>query len=411
MLFQILFFTAVKNGTEGNAMDRTKMLVTYFRLSEQEKQERFLPKSAADLLKKKLFAIGSAHIAVAQEDGTVTAYGDNSRGQCEVNAWRDVAKVAAGDFHTVALTKHGKALAAGDNRFGQCEVGKWDGLTDIFAQRNLTVGVKEDGSLLVAAATKPFEADSGQKQTAEMAAAIGQLVSQDLKTTFSELLAQIPQPEKPDPLPVKAQETPEAPRKASAVPMQEAFQTAPPVVSETPSNYFCYTVLKDSSEVILTEYIGSRPDVVIPRMILGKPVTVIANRAFANCKVLESVTFSDTLHTIRANAFSSCINLERVLFPDNAVLESIQDNAFENCVKLKLLVFPNSIKTIGRWAFSGCKRLEMVFLPDGIQSISFGAFSECRGLKKVLISKNAQLRLDRPAFVFDDVSVLQPYKQ
>ena len=185
MLFQILFFTAVKNGTEGNAMYRTKMLVTYFRLSEQEKQERFLPKSAADLLKKKLFAIGSAHIAVAQEDGTVTAYGDNSRGQCEVNAWRDVAKVAAGDFHTVALTKHGKALAAGDNRFGQCEVGKWDGLTDIFAQRNLTVGVKEDGSLLVAAATKPFEADSGQKQTAEMAAAIGQLVSQDLKTTFS----------------------------------------------------------------------------------------------------------------------------------------------------------------------------------------------------------------------------------
>ncbi len=95
------------------------MLVTFFRLSEQERQEHYLAKNTSDILKRKKLAFGTAHMAVLEDDGTVSAYGDNSRGQCEVAAWRDMQKIAAGDFHTVGLKKDGTVLAAGDNTYGQ----------------------------------------------------------------------------------------------------------------------------------------------------------------------------------------------------------------------------------------------------------------------------------------------------
>ena len=135
------------------------MLVTFFRLSEQERKEHYLAKSTSDIFKRKKLAIGTAHMAVLEDDGTVSAYGDNSRGQCEVAAWRDMQKIAAGDFHTVGLKKDGTVLAAGDNTYGQCNVGEWSGVAELFAERNLTTAFTQDGIMLVAAA-KPEEVQS-----------------------------------------------------------------------------------------------------------------------------------------------------------------------------------------------------------------------------------------------------------
>ena len=51
------------------------MLVTFFRLSEQERKEHYLAKSTSDIFKRKKLAIGTAHMAVLEDDGTVSAYG------------------------------------------------------------------------------------------------------------------------------------------------------------------------------------------------------------------------------------------------------------------------------------------------------------------------------------------------
>lgn len=67
-------------------------------------------------------AAGGYHSVLLWSDGTVTAVGDNSRGQCDVADWTDVTAVAAGYFRTVGLRADGTILAAGSSDYGQCRV-------------------------------------------------------------------------------------------------------------------------------------------------------------------------------------------------------------------------------------------------------------------------------------------------
>ncbi len=43
---------------------------------------------------------GSDSFAELREDGSVLAAGDNSCGQCDVEEWKDIVDIAAGDFFT-----------------------------------------------------------------------------------------------------------------------------------------------------------------------------------------------------------------------------------------------------------------------------------------------------------------------
>jgi alpha-tubulin suppressor-like RCC1 family protein len=130
-------------------MERTQMVITYFQLLEQEKRALYLASSSAELLQSKLFAVGDSHILVLNEDGTATAYGDNSEGQCNVGAWTNIKKVAAGDAHSVGLRSNGTVLAVGDNTYGQCNVSSWKKVADVFATGHMTVAVTKGGEMLV----------------------------------------------------------------------------------------------------------------------------------------------------------------------------------------------------------------------------------------------------------------------
>ena len=52
--------------------------------------------------------------------------GDYSRGQCEVEQWRDVVEVAAGSTQTLGLRTDGTVLATGNDDDGQCSVAAWN---------------------------------------------------------------------------------------------------------------------------------------------------------------------------------------------------------------------------------------------------------------------------------------------
>uniref|UniRef100_UPI0036DC3A45 hypothetical protein n=1 Tax=Streptomyces cyaneofuscatus TaxID=66883 RepID=UPI0036DC3A45 len=67
-------------------------------------------------------AAGRRHTIGLRSDGTVTAVGDNKVGQCDVNGWRDMVAVAAGNVHmatntgnahTIGLTSQGTVVAVG----------------------------------------------------------------------------------------------------------------------------------------------------------------------------------------------------------------------------------------------------------------------------------------------------------
>ncbi len=59
---------------------------------------------------------GKGHTVGLKKDGTVVAVGDNTYGQCDVDEWSDIVKIAAGDWYTVGLKNDGTVLITGNNK-------------------------------------------------------------------------------------------------------------------------------------------------------------------------------------------------------------------------------------------------------------------------------------------------------
>ena len=93
---------------------------------------------------------GLQHVLGIASDGTVKAAGDNTDGQCNVEGWTDIVKVAAGFNHSVGLRADGTVVAVGQNTYGQCDVSDWQDIVDIAAYVDYTIGLKSDATLVVA---------------------------------------------------------------------------------------------------------------------------------------------------------------------------------------------------------------------------------------------------------------------
>ncbi len=85
-----------------------------------------------------------------KNDGTVIAWGNDSYGQCQVpEGLNEVTAIAAGSDHFLALKANGTVVAWGDNDYGQCDVP--EGLNDVarvFAQYDFSLALKNDGTVV-----------------------------------------------------------------------------------------------------------------------------------------------------------------------------------------------------------------------------------------------------------------------
>jgi hypothetical protein len=95
-------------------------------------------------------AAGGDHTVGLKADGTVIAVGSNSSGQRNVAGWTNVTEVSAGNFHTVGVETDGTAVAAGSNAFGQCDISDWTDIAGVAAGGWHTVGLKADGTVVAA---------------------------------------------------------------------------------------------------------------------------------------------------------------------------------------------------------------------------------------------------------------------
>lgn len=95
-----------------------------------------------------VLAVGFSHTVGVTADGTAVACGDNQFGQCAVDGWRGVRRIAAGAFHTVALLEDGTVVACGDNRYGQCNVSAWQNVVQVVACDYDTAALTADGTVL-----------------------------------------------------------------------------------------------------------------------------------------------------------------------------------------------------------------------------------------------------------------------
>lgn len=150
---------------------------------------------------------------------------------------------------------------------------------------------------------------------------------------------------------------------------------------------------------------------VIPPKYLGKPVTAIAESAFANNTALTSVSIPDSVVLIGRCAFSGCTALRELTLP-NATGIRVEKSAFSFCTALESVNLGATLKEIPAYGFEGCTSLcsvtvyqaerildsafknctalKEIALPDSMRSIETRAFLGCAALEAVHLSGNTE---------------------
>lgn len=134
---------------------------------------------------------------------------------------------------------------------------------------------------------------------------------------------------------------------------------------------------------IITQYKGTRKDVVIPEKINGLAVKNIGYQAFYN-KGLTSVIIPEFVERIGDSSFSENL-LTTIELPDS--LTTIVRSAF-NDNKLTSITLGKNIKEIGSRAFEDNQLTELV-IPDSVATIGINAFSN-NTLKRLAIGSGLQ---------------------
>ena len=128
---------------------------------------------------------------------------------------------------------------------------------------------------------------------------------------------------------------------------------------------------------IITGYIGTSPDVIIPISKDGVAVTTIGNNAFENNSIVSNIC-GESIMSIGNYSFINCSNLTSISFPNATIIGNI---AFYNCDGLTSISFPK-VTSIGNAAFQGCNNLDLISFPN-VSSIGDGAFKSCNNLTSV----------------------------
>lgn len=130
----------------------------------------------------------------------------------------------------------------------------------------------------------------------------------------------------------------------------------------------------DSSGMI-TGYVGTAVDLVIPDTIRGQKVKGIGSSAFADNENIRSVILPETATHIGLNSFKNCTNLESVT---GGRITHINFNAFANST-ISTFSF-ETVKSISDKAFYGCTNLKDVNLPN-VEKIGVSAFENVQSIE------------------------------
>ncbi len=130
--------------------DGDEAVSAFFGMSPDARAKMAALGTAREALPQGVIAVGFYHTVGLRADGTVLACGDDSFGQCAVDALHDVAAVAAGAYHTVALHSDGSVSTVGRNSEHQCDTASWRDVTAVAASDYASFGLTKDGRLLCA---------------------------------------------------------------------------------------------------------------------------------------------------------------------------------------------------------------------------------------------------------------------
>ena len=146
-----------------------------------------------------------------------------------------------------------------------------------------------------------------------------------------------------------------------------------------PDSDFEYSI--NAGVAIITDYLGTNVNVVIPNIIEGCLVTRIDDVAFVGSDRLTNITIPDSVTSIGNHAFWFCQSLTSIVIPNSVT--SIGSGAFMSCTGLTSIIIPDSVTSIGNSAFSGCTSLGSALFKGNAPTMGYNVFSGCDALETI----------------------------
>lgn len=120
----------------------------------------------------------------------------------------------------------------------------------------------------------------------------------------------------------------------------------------------------EDGTVIISRYIGTETDIVIPLQIGGKTVSAIGNvtgttGAFEGCTSITAVVIPDGVTEIQDNAFYGCTSLETVTIPSSVTL--LRNCAFCDCPNLRAVYFKGDAPQQANYVFDSTENVTMYY--------------------------------------------------
>ncbi|MDR0831623.1 MAG: leucine-rich repeat domain-containing protein [Bacillales bacterium] len=174
---------------------------------------------------------------------------------------------------------------------------------------------------------------------------------------------------------------------------------------------------KSSGTVFLNDILYRNYDINLLTYTLPSGTRGIADQAFANAKLLETIILPASLITLGYATFSECESLLSIQFGEtNPFYTASAGSIYSKDFSKLFLVSPgyvgeyiveSSVKSIEQTAFYSCRKIVKVRLNDGLITIGVSAFRSCTNLAEINITKTVQ-HIDNLAFALD-TSLLKIY--
>ena len=183
-----------------------------------------------------------------------------------------------------------------------------------------------------------------------------------------------------------------------------------------------YDVTIYKGEATINTYLSDKPEIKIPKRIMGAKVCTIEAFAFDNLgtdavilDIPQSVTYALFIYHHESQSYYH-------LYPNNEVIMGeyignekkveIPEEVWGRKVTgiersfagsdIEEVVIPKTVTSIGMGTFEGCKNLKEITLPSQIEEIKACAFEKA-GIKKIDLSENIKY-LGPSAFAFSDIN-------
>lgn len=136
----------------------------------------------------------------------------------------------------------------------------------------------------------------------------------------------------------------------------------------------------------------------LSKVILPNNLEILGYSVFGNCVSLSEINLPDTINSIGINLFYNCESLRSISVPKQ--IKNIPNGCFNGCLLLSNIQFLADIESIGNYAFYNCQSLQNISIGENIKEIGYRAFMYCKNILKIVMPKDINVNsIGKDAFL------------